>query len=342
VSGEPVAGTAYTWHLSPDGGACFAVPGGGGAYVYVSNSETVGQLGGGAGAIRFAADGTVEDAYRILGDTHINCAGGPTPWGTWLSCEEHNAGLVWECDPFAASQGVARPALGAYAHEAAAVDTETGTLYLTEDAPDGRLYRFVPAAYPELTTGRLDVARVIGRGGFASDATTVDRGRVEWITVSDGPVGAARPRPPDSTAFRGGEGIWWHRGLLVFTTKGDNRVWVLNTRRDHLSLAYDDDLVPGAPLRGVDNVTVSRANEILVAEDGNDLQINVVHRTKGFVGPLLQLVDQPGSEITGPAFGPAGDRLYFSSQRAFGQLGVAQGIGATYEVRGPFRGRYRA
>jgi len=57
-----VADTAYRWHLSPDGGACFAAPDGSGDYVYVSNSETLSGSGGGASAIRFAANGKIRMA----------------------------------------------------------------------------------------------------------------------------------------------------------------------------------------------------------------------------------------------------------------------------------------
>src|SRR5687768_8278434 len=62
--------TSYHWHIYPDGGATFPTNDGG--WIYVSNSETFSFLGGGASAIRFSANGVVEDAYRILGGTNTN------------------------------------------------------------------------------------------------------------------------------------------------------------------------------------------------------------------------------------------------------------------------------
>jgi len=156
ISLMPVAG--YSWHIFPDGGATFGQADGG--WIYVSNSETSRSRGGGASALRFAANGNIVSAYRILRDTNQNCAGGPTPWGTWLSCEEVSFGFVHECDPTGANAAVRRRALGAFKHEAVAVDPVNRHLYLTDDEPDGRWYRFRPTAYPNLDSGILEVAAV--------------------------------------------------------------------------------------------------------------------------------------------------------------------------------------
>ena len=318
----------YFWHLSPDGGATFAAPDGG--WVYVSNSETRSTFGGGAGAIRFDATGNVVDAYRILGGTNTNCAGGPTPWGTWLSCEEIDRGRVYECDPFGKKDAIRRNALGYFKHEAAAVDPESGIIYLTEDESNGRLYRFIINNYvkgevPNLNDGLLQVAEV------------TKSGVVEWIAVP-------RPRPAwyqrrtrrqvsSSTAFNGGEGCWYADGQVYFTTKGDNRVWRLTIETQLLTIIYDAATTNAPLLTGVDNVTVAPGGPILVAEDGGDMQIVVIN-ADGQVAPLLQVVGQNNSEITGPAFSPDGSRLYFSSQR--GSRNGGMGPGVTYEILGPF------
>ena len=83
-----------------------------GGWILVTNSEVDGGRGG-VSATRFDASGTIVDSYRILANTSVNCAGGPTPWGTWLSCEETSTGKVWECYPAGDKVAVDRPLMGA-------------------------------------------------------------------------------------------------------------------------------------------------------------------------------------------------------------------------------------
>ncbi|GLZ11739.1 hypothetical protein Acsp04_19740 [Actinomadura sp. NBRC 104425] len=317
-----VEGTRYTWHPAPDGGACF--PDGDG-WIYVSNSEV--PLVGGVSAVRFDATGKVVSAYRILNGTSLNCAGGATPWGTWLSCEEHDFGLVYETDPRGERSARARAAMGRFKHEAAACDPDRQVVYLTEDQPDGCFYRFRPSTWGDLSAGALEV--LVGSG----------TGEVTWARVPDPEVWLTptRDQVPGAMRFNGGEGCYYTGGVCYFTTKGDNRVWAYDAAAGRLDLAYDDDLVTTGepPLAGVDNITGTRSGDLYVAEDGDNMEINVI-TPDGVVAPFLRVLGHDESEITGPAFSPDGSRLYFSSQR--GTSGFAAGTdGCTYEVTGPFR-----
>jgi hypothetical protein len=324
-SGEPVPGTGYVWPRSPDGGAVFTASGGG--WIYVANSEEPSQRGG-ASAVRFGPDGSIAEAYPILQGTTGNCAGGPTPWGTWLSCEETHAathvgeGQVWECDPTRAGQGVARPALGRFNHEAAAVDPIGQRVYLTEDRDDGLFYRFTPDHWPDLSSGLLEAA-VVAPTGPAS-----------WVPVPDPAATAAtiRSQLPQATRFNRGEGCWHDSGSIYFVTTGDTRVWVHDVAAQTFTVLYDasDHVTP--PLLGVDNVVVSAAQDVYVAEDGGEMKIVMISRER-VVAPVVRYPGNPGSEMTGVAFDPSGSRLYFSSQRG----PAPRGPGITFEVSGPFR-----
>jgi hypothetical protein len=185
-------GHAVRWHSAPDGGAVFPTdptdPLGSG-WIYASNSEANGNKGG-ASAIRFGADGIIEAAYRILIGLRWACAGGMTPWGTWLPCEEYRSGYVWEGDPAGLRSVGSRPALGKFVHEAAVVDPANGFVYLTEDEDRSRLYRFVPSVWGDLTLGVLAAASVDSAGV------------VTWVPVPDD-----RPyRGDDTTSFARLEG----------------------------------------------------------------------------------------------------------------------------------------
>jgi uncharacterized protein len=326
VSGQPpVENAPYNWHPAPDGGAVFGTNDGG--WIYVSNSELRHRQGG-VGALRFEASGRLADAYPILGDTNRNCAGGATPWQTWLSCEEVFRGRVWECDPAGRNPAVVRPALGRFWHEAVAVDPHSHQLYMTEDRPDGCWYRFTPARVDahgraDLSTGLLEVA--------ASDG-----GVVAWRAVPD-PSARSTPtryQVSGSTPFNGGEGIGYCDGIVYFTTKGDGLVWGYEIATARLYRVYDASLAETPWLRGADNLAVGQAGDVLIAEDGDDMQI-VVLSPGGAVQPLLQVVGHGRSEVTGPAFTPDYQRLYFSSQR--GATGRSDS-GVTYEITGPFAG----
>ena len=312
TSGSVVPGTGSTWHSDPDGGATF--PTGDGGWIYTSNCES--STAGGAGMLRFSSAGEVVEARRILSGTSRNCAGGPTPWGRWLSCEETALGQVWECDPTGATTAVARPALGRFNHEAACVDPVRQHVYLTEDQPDGGLYRFVPTAYPSLAAGTLQVMTEVG-------------GVRGWATVPD-PDGSPVPtrlQVAGMKVFDGGEGLWYDSGRVYITTKGDNQVRAYDPVANTLTTIYDDSTSPTPVLTGVDNVTVSRAGDVFVAEDGGNMEICILS-AEGDHAAFGRLTGVTGSELTGPAFSPDGSRLYVSSQRTPGR---------TYEIRGPFR-----
>ena len=144
-------------------------------------------LGGTTTTIFNPATQKTERQFLSLGGTEFNCAGGPTPWGSWLSCEERfknagdeqrgryravrarNHGYVFEVP--AAAEGLVEAvpikAMGRFEHEACAVHEPTGIVYMTEDRHHGLFYRYIPDVPGELLKGgRLQALAVVGTSGL--------------------------------------------------------------------------------------------------------------------------------------------------------------------------------
>ncbi|MGB5722874.1 MAG: alkaline phosphatase PhoX, partial [Parasphingorhabdus sp.] len=179
----------------------------------------------------------LEKDFLVLTGTAANCAGGPTPWGSWLSCEEEMLkpsegpgkfhGFVFETPSSATGliDAVPLKAMGRFTHEAASVDPKTGIVYMTEDARHGLFYRFIPKVPGKLLEGgRLQALVLTNRkaavtsnwpkdwGGNAPEKFVVGQDHVaEWLDLDDveAPEGdlAHRGHAAGAAIFMRGEGL---------------------------------------------------------------------------------------------------------------------------------------
>jgi hypothetical protein len=262
--------------------------------------------GGGTTTLEFdTSRGRVTRAYASLAGTALNCAGGPTPWGSWLSGEEtvRGPGDLHYSEPrplrYQKSHGwmfevrgdgphAARPllALGRFTHEAAAVDPATGTVYLTEDRTESGFYRCVPNRPGELERGgRLEMLAASAATspvadlarGLAPDAAYATR----WVPIddpalphspgtSDGKGVFAQGQALGGTRFARLEGCWHAAGWIYFTSTsggdaGRGQVWRHHPQSERLELVYESR--DAEALDRPDNITVSPRGALVVCED---------------------------------------------------------------------------
>lgn len=186
--------------------------------------------------------------HLSLAGTEINCAGGPMPWGSWLSCEEtfsdpgsafergrvlqreKRHGYIFEVP--ARQEGLVDPvpltAMGRFEHEAAAADPATGIIYLTEDRHRSLFYRFIPNVPGNLREGgRLQALAVAGKPVFDSrnwNEKSIEPGMrldTEWVDLED-PDGERndlrfRGHEKGAAMFARGEGLCYAGDFFAFT-----------------------------------------------------------------------------------------------------------------------------
>ncbi|WP_193196945.1 alkaline phosphatase PhoX [Nostoc sp. MG11] len=298
--------------------------------------------------------------YTSLSGTYRNCAGGPTPWGSWISCEENTStptsaplgdpnyvsqfhGYNFEVPASATSPVKPEPlvAMGRFNHEAVAVDPKTGIVYETEDRGDSLFYRFIPKVPGRLKEGGvLEALRIVGKPQ-ANTATGFELRKpmkVDWVKIPQ-----PNPLDEDNVRFQGfelgaaqfvrGEGIWYGDGEIYFCcTSGGakelGQVWRYIPKKETIELFVESTDVN--ELDSPDNIVISPYGDLILCEDGDDQQFLVGVTPKGELYQFARNAFNT-SEFAGACFSPDGQTLFVN----------VQSPGTTFAIWGPWRRNYK-
>ena len=318
-------------------------------------------LGGTTTLVYDPKTGMVEREFLSLAATSNNCAGGPTPWNSWITCEEtvDLAGGTHEQDhgynfevPATAEIQRAAPvplkAMGRFKHEAIAVDPRTGIVYQTEDQKDSLIYRFIPNTPGKLHAGgRLQALVVIDQARLDTrnwNETLVHLGEpmaVRWADIEN----VEAPSSDDlryqghfvhgAARFARGEGMWYGHDSIYFTcTEGgaNHRCQIFRYRPSPHEATADEHNKPGTLelfvepnndeiIDKADNVTVSPFGDLIVCEDGGGGN-NLVGVTPE--GQFYRFAHNAmnNSEFAGATFSPDGQVLFVNIQHPGNTLAI--------------------
>lgn len=325
------------------------------------------KAGGGTTSLelRLHADGTPELVrdFVSLNGTIVNCAGGPTPWGSWLTCEESTAGrsegwgqdhgYIFEVPASAESVVKAVPlkAMGRFVHEAVTVDPNTGIVYETEDRQLSGFYRFIPNRRGVLADGGvLEMLALDGRPNYdtADGQRMGDSFSCHWVridTPDPSSVGGDTAAVFAQGFTKGGarfarlEGSWWgDRGVYFHATSGGDaklgQVWHFRPKggsRGTLTLVFESP--SREVLEAPDNITVSPRGGIVICEDGGGEQFLRGLTRDGRIFDFAQnLLNR--TEFAGACFSPDGRILFVNIMGSTTDAGPLKA--ATLAIRGPW------